>query len=84
MLLTFWCGSTAASHTRRDLCCSFGTGEFINDPSRHRVEPGEVLFVPAGRKHRVEFFQKTLVHGYFSMALEVLKDHWLSSRVVAN
>ncbi|WP_250564727.1 cupin domain-containing protein [Adonisia turfae] len=58
MLLTFWCGSTAASHTRRDLCCSFGTGEFINDPSRHRVEPGEVLFVPAGRKHRFEIFSE--------------------------
>ncbi|EKV03011.1 cupin domain-containing protein [Leptolyngbya sp. PCC 7375] len=35
-----------------------GTSEFINGPSRHRVEPGEVLFVPAGRKHRFENFSE--------------------------
>ncbi len=29
-----------------------GRGDFINGSERHAVEPGEVIFVPAGREHR--------------------------------
>jgi mannose-6-phosphate isomerase-like protein (cupin superfamily) len=29
-----------------------GTGSFINGDLRHPIEPGEVLFVPAGVEHR--------------------------------
>lgn len=33
-----------------------GTGYFVNGETRHRFEPGQVLFVPAGVTHRFEDF----------------------------
>lgn len=33
-----------------------GSGYFVNGKSRQPFEPGEVLFVPAGVKHRFEEF----------------------------
>ncbi len=33
-----------------------GTGWFVNGDVRHRFEPGQVLFVPAGVVHRFEDF----------------------------
>ena len=33
-----------------------GTGWFVNGDARHRFEPGQVLFVPAGVVHRFEDF----------------------------
>ena len=33
-----------------------GHGYFFNGGQRHEVEPGEVLFVPAGQEHRFEDF----------------------------
>ena len=33
-----------------------GTGWFVNGDTRHRFEPGQVLFVPAGVVHRFEEF----------------------------
>ena len=33
-----------------------GTGWFVNGDARHRFEPGQVLFVPAGVVHRFEEF----------------------------
>lgn len=33
-----------------------GTGWFVNGETRHRFEPGQVLFVPAGVVHRFEDF----------------------------
>jgi mannose-6-phosphate isomerase-like protein (cupin superfamily) len=33
-----------------------GTGYFFNGTVRHPVQPGEVLFVPAGVEHRFEDF----------------------------
>ena len=33
-----------------------GTGWFVNGNSRHRFEPGQVLFVAAGVEHRFEDF----------------------------
>ena len=33
-----------------------GTGWFVNGDARHRFEPGQVLFVPAGVAHRFEDF----------------------------
>jgi mannose-6-phosphate isomerase-like protein (cupin superfamily) len=40
-------------HTRDEVyVIATGTGTFINGDNRHSVEPGEVLFVPAGVEHR--------------------------------
>lgn len=33
-----------------------GRGEFVNGEDRHVFNPGDVLFVPAGREHRFENF----------------------------
>lgn len=33
-----------------------GSGFFVNGEERHRFEPGQVLFVPAGVVHRFEDF----------------------------
>lgn len=33
-----------------------GSGYFVNGEARHRFQPGEVLFVPAGTEHRFEQF----------------------------
>jgi mannose-6-phosphate isomerase-like protein (cupin superfamily) len=33
-----------------------GTGYFVSGPERHPVQPGEVLFAPAGVEHRFEAF----------------------------
>ena len=33
-----------------------GRGQFVNGPSRHPFEPGDVMFVPAGITHRFEDF----------------------------
>lgn len=33
-----------------------GSGDFVNGEARHRFQPGEVLFVPAGTEHRFEQF----------------------------
>lgn len=33
-----------------------GTGTFVKGENRHRFEPGQVLFVPAGVEHRFEDF----------------------------
>ena len=42
-----------APHSRDELYVVIsGTGDFINGDRRHRFEPGEVLFVPAGVDHR--------------------------------
>ena len=38
-----------------------GRGEFINGPSRERVAPGDVLFVPAHVDHRFENFTDDLI-----------------------
>jgi mannose-6-phosphate isomerase-like protein (cupin superfamily) len=38
-----------------------GRGEFINGPSRERIAPGDVLFVPAHEAHRFENFTDDLV-----------------------
>lgn len=35
-----------------------GNGWFVNGESRHRFEPGQVLFVPAGVEHRFEDFSE--------------------------
>jgi len=44
-------------HSRDELyVVAQGTGWFINGVDRQPVEPGEVLFVPAGVKHRFEDF----------------------------
>lgn len=40
-------------HSRDELyVVACGSGEFINGLEQHMVEPGEVLFVPAGVNHR--------------------------------
>lgn len=44
-------------HTRDEIYVVIsGTGWFVNGETRHRFEPGEVLFVPAGVVHRFEEF----------------------------
>lgn len=37
-----------------------GSGQFANGPMRHAFGPGDVLFVPAGVKHRFEDFSADL------------------------
>ena len=40
-------------HTRDEIyVIASGSGQFVNGEHQHAVEPGEVLFVPAGREHR--------------------------------
>ena len=40
-------------HTRDEIyVIASGSGQFINGDQQHAIEPGEVLFVPAGREHR--------------------------------
>jgi mannose-6-phosphate isomerase-like protein (cupin superfamily) len=44
-------------HTRDELYVVIsGRGEFVHAGRRQPVEPGEVLFVPAGAEHRFEAF----------------------------
>lgn len=44
-------------HTRDEVyVVASGSGTFLNDGVRRPVEPGEVLFVPAGVEHRFEDF----------------------------
>lgn len=44
-------------HSRDELyIVASGTGIFVHESERHPVEPGEVLFVPAGDVHRFEDF----------------------------
>lgn len=44
-------------HTRDEVYVVIsGTGWFVNGDSRHRFEPGQLLFVPAGVVHRFEDF----------------------------
>ena len=46
-------------HTRDELyVIASGAGYFINGDQRERCETGEVLFVPAGQKHRFESFSE--------------------------
>lgn len=46
-------------HTRDEVyVIASGTGYFVNGDTRHRFEPGEVLFVPAGVIHRFEDFSE--------------------------
>ena len=37
-----------------------GEGWFVNGPDRHRFAPGDLLFVPAGVRHRFEDFSDDL------------------------
>ncbi len=44
-------------HTRDEVYVIVsGTGWFLNGETRHRFEPGQLLFVPAGVVHRFEDF----------------------------
>jgi mannose-6-phosphate isomerase-like protein (cupin superfamily) len=44
-------------HTRDEVYIIVsGTGWFVNGEARHRFEPGQLLFVPAGVEHRFEDF----------------------------
>lgn len=44
-------------HTRDEIYVVIsGSGYFVNGKARHAFQPGEVLFVPAGREHRFEQF----------------------------
>src|SRR2546421_11222067 len=44
-------------HTRDELYVVVaGRGEFVNGDERHRLAPGDLLFVPAGRVDRFEHF----------------------------
>ena len=44
-------------HTRDEVYVVLsGSGWFVNGARRHRFEPGQVLFVPAGVEHRFEDF----------------------------
>lgn len=46
-------------HTRDEIyVIASGSGYFVNGDTRHRFEPGEVLFVPAGVIHRFEDFSE--------------------------
>lgn len=46
-------------HTRDELYVVIsGRGEFVHAGRRQPVEPGEVLFVPAGAEHRFEAFSE--------------------------
>ena len=49
-------------HTRDELYVVVaGGGRFVNGGERHRFEPGDVLFVPAGVLHRFEEFTDDFV-----------------------
>jgi glyoxylase-like metal-dependent hydrolase (beta-lactamase superfamily II)/mannose-6-phosphate isomerase-like protein (cupin superfamily) len=48
---------TQEPHTRDEVyVVASGSGEFVSGGDRQAFEPGEVLFVPAGRRHRFENF----------------------------
>lgn len=48
-------------HTRDELYVVMrGSGRFLNGDHRIEFGPGDVLFVPAGRKHRFEQFSDDL------------------------
>jgi mannose-6-phosphate isomerase-like protein (cupin superfamily) len=48
-------------HTRDELYVVMrGSGYFVNGPSREQFGPGDVLFVPAGVRHRFEEFTHDL------------------------
>lgn len=48
-------------HTRDEVYVVMrGSGWFVNGDRRHRFEPGDVLFVPAGVQHRFEDFSDDL------------------------
>lgn len=48
-------------HTRDEVYIVVaGHGEFVNGGERHRVAPGDFLFVPAGVVHRFENFNEDL------------------------
>jgi mannose-6-phosphate isomerase-like protein (cupin superfamily) len=48
-------------HTRDEVYIVVaGRGEFVNGVERHRVAPGDFLFVPAGVVHRFENFNEDL------------------------
>lgn len=46
-------------HTRDEIYVVIsGSGYFVNGGFRHPIQPGEVLFVPAGVEHRFEEFSQ--------------------------
>ena len=46
-------------HTRDEVyVVAAGSGTFVNGEHRHEIEPGEVLFVPAGVEHRFVDFSE--------------------------
>ena len=48
-------------HTRDEVYVVMaGTGWFVKGSKRHRFEPGDVLFVPAGVPHRFQQFTEDL------------------------
>ena len=48
-------------HTRDEVyVVQTGTGWFVNGGARHRFQPGDFLFVPAGVEHRFEDFSDDL------------------------
>ena len=53
-------GIDTQTHHRRDELCMViaGRGYFVCGDTRRPFEPGELLFVPAGTKHRFEDFSK--------------------------
>ena len=65
-------------HTRDELyVVATGSGKFINGDETHDVEPGEVLFVPAGVEHRFIDFHGRL----FDMGLLLRPRRWRESLV---
>ncbi|HWQ37193.1 MAG TPA: cupin domain-containing protein [Burkholderiales bacterium] len=47
------------AHTRDEVyVIARGSGWFVNGAERHRFQPGDVLFVPAGVAHRFEAFSE--------------------------
>jgi mannose-6-phosphate isomerase-like protein (cupin superfamily) len=53
---------TQTPHTRDEVYVVIaGTGWFVKGSERHRFEPGDVLFVPAGVPHRFQRFTDDLV-----------------------
>ncbi|HEX8845954.1 MAG TPA: cupin domain-containing protein [Pyrinomonadaceae bacterium] len=53
---------TQQPHTRDEIYIVIeGSGEFLNADVRHKIEPGDFLFVPAGVAHRFENFTDDLL-----------------------
>jgi mannose-6-phosphate isomerase-like protein (cupin superfamily) len=52
---------TQQPHTRDEAYVVLrGTGDFVNGNERHKIGPGDFLFVPAGVVHRFENFTRDL------------------------